>query len=147
MRDETNRADIDVDDERKEAGGYVVTTRTAERKQFLFDVFVTALEGGVNYWADVEGYHWSNPDGSEDLDGFRATITDREEPGGQLVVDADVIARGIGRFEPLARQRGADDYWRQFLAANRTNGDDGDYDATVADVIVQLALFGEIVYG
>ena len=46
----------------------MLTAKTDLRKQFLFDVFVTALEGGIGYWSVAEEYHWKK-DG-EDLDGF-----------------------------------------------------------------------------
>jgi hypothetical protein len=132
---------------------------TADRKQFLADIFTTALEGGISYWSSCSTYHWSKGDGSSDLDGFYAAITD-EEDGTDYRIDRQVIQRGVGLFVrycngeinsnggPGDGQRlPSDHYWRQFLAANRTNGDDGDYDADVADNIVQFGLFGKVVYG
>lgn len=124
-----------------------MAVHSAERKQFVFDVFTTALEGGISYWAKVDEYHWRDSSGNEDLEGFRAAIRDAEDPGDQLSVDATVIDRGISLFDPIASERPAGHYWRQFLDANRTNGADGDYDAGVADAIVQLGLFGKIIYG
>lgn len=38
-------------------------------------------------------------------------------------------------------------YWRQFLVAEATHGCDGDFDADVADIVVQMGLFGQVVYG
>lgn len=32
--------------------------RSNERKQFIFDIFVTALEGGIDYWACASKYYW-----------------------------------------------------------------------------------------
>ena len=54
--------------------------RSEERKDFLHSVFVTAMEGGVNYWADLVEYRWSHgaPDYKADLDGFRAVIADQD---------------------------------------------------------------------
>lgn len=37
-------------------------------------------------------------------------------------------------------------YWRQFVVAEATHGAEGDYDAAVADNVVQFGLFGEVVY-
>ena len=134
--------------------------RTAEREQFLADVLTTAVEGGINDWAYVSEYkheytpvpvaqthaivHEVDPNEGieEDEDGYAVR---------GLRVDIDVIAKGIGVIKGLDFQPnyfgdgGA--YWREFLLADRTNGDDGDYDAIVADWIVQAGLFGQIVYG
>lgn len=81
-----------------------------------------------------------------------------------LRIDINTIERGIQRFweyclghrddlgrlqDPLNNRCPIDQdhYWRQFLVADLTNGIDGDYDATVTDTIIQLALFNEVVYG
>lgn len=178
------------------------------RKSFLHCVFTTALEGGIQYWAEVGEYHWQirGVDGKpitprDDTDGFYATIRsnerDLEDPddngwgidrvfqstvldpnahgvtlvrpgfitpaGNTLRIDLDVVERGTKLFAQYCRgeinsngiavseqQRKplADDaYWRQFLAAEATHGQEGDYDAMVADNIVQFGLFGELVYG
>jgi hypothetical protein len=106
-----------------------------------------------------------------DLDGFYATIQPAADDDTWGVFDTDdsremridmaVIARGVGMFKDYAMgkidgkgqpstERKAvplDHYWRQFLAADRTNGADGDYDSEVADIIVQFGLFGQHVYG
>lgn len=97
-------------------------------------------------------------------------IWDGDEDTKSLRIDIDVIARGITRFkewmagekrnelggiiDPASDKRWrntayapTNSYWKQFLLADRTNGDDGDYDADVADAIVQLGLFDEVVYG
>ncbi|QLF84652.1 hypothetical protein SEA_GAIL_89 [Mycobacterium phage Gail] len=148
-----------------------MTVRTEDRKQFLFDVFVTALEGGIGYWSVAEEYHvWSDVESAtEDIDGFYAVIeiqdddTDPDEEPETHRVNASTIARGIGLFEKYALGKidgqgtevaehaiepvGESHYWRQFLLANRTNGADGDYDADVADIIVQFGVFGRVIYG
>jgi hypothetical protein len=141
--------------------------RSEERKAFLHGVFTTALEGGIGYWSAATAYRWSKPTGRhgssvEDLDGFYAVIRSNDEEDGwgvkgiednaELRIDADVIARGLS----LMRKRHSDgklgsisghDYHKQWIAADRTNGDDGDYDADMADQVVQLGLFGEVVFG
>lgn len=132
---------------------------TDSRKQFLADIFTTALEGGIGYWSRCSDYHWSNSDGSSDLDGFYADITDSED-GKDYRIDRAVIQRGVGLFVrycngDISSDGSAGDgkrlsdghYWNQFLKAERTNGDGGDYDADVADNIVQFGLFGKVVYG
>lgn len=113
----------------------------------------------------------------EDIDAFYATVLstelDLEDPKDNgwgigdlpstLRIDLDVIDRGTNLFVRYCRgeinshgidvpegQRKllADDaYWRQFLAAEATHGEEGDYDAMVADNIVQFGLFGKLVFG
>lgn len=161
-------------------------TLSVGRKSFLHCVFTTALEGGIQYWAEVGVYHWQirGVDGKpitprDDTDGFYATIRsnerDLEDPDDTgwgiaglerehtLRINLDVIERGTTLFARYCRgeinshgidvpeeQRKplADDaYWRQFLAAEATHGEEGDYDAMVADNIVQFGLFGNLVYG
>lgn len=178
--------------------GNTTWPRTAKRKAFLFNVFVTALEGGIGYWSVADEYHHSSvhmagqltPSGAndgpittqakEDHDNFHAIISPTEgkywdvdllpPKTKQLTINIDTIEIGILRFweyclgerdrlgyadthdECNTAQLGqdymlADDaYWRQFLVADITNGDDGDYDADVADQIVQLALFNSVVF-
>src|SRR5690349_12305629 len=131
--------------------------RTPEREEFLADILTTAVEGGINDWAEVIRYKW---DGREHKD-YLAVIVDKEwaydgddssEPDfPEQTITIDVIAKGIGVIKGFDYQPNyfgdGGSYWRQFLLADRTNGDDGDYDAIVADWIVQAGLFGEIVYG
>lgn len=165
----------------------IKTPLSVGRKTFLHCVFTTAIEGGIQYWARVDGYHWQarrsgghpNQQPVDDLDGFYAVIrsteadADDEDDTGwgitglerehTLRINLDVIERGTTLFARYCRgeinshgidvpeeQRKplADDaYWRQFLAAEATHGEEGDYDAMVADYIVQFGLFGELVYG
>lgn len=117
--------------------------RSEARTEFLTYVLVTAVEGGINYWASVSGYH------PEDADPSRIGVTVHDELSDDAYrVTLDTIAKGISVLKdkdkfPFAH-RG---YWLQFWLADRTNGDDGDYDAGIADCILQAGLFGEVVYG
>ncbi|SKN09414.1 Uncharacterised protein [Mycobacteroides abscessus subsp. massiliense] len=154
------------------------TPLSVGRKTFLHGVFTTALEGGIQYWARADRYHWSLSDKlvEDDLDGFYAVISSTEagdddtgwgiaglEHEHTLRIDLNVVERGTKLFARYCRgevnshgidvpeeQRKplADDaYWRQFLAAEATHGRQGDYDAPVADNIVQFGLFGKLVFG
>jgi len=131
--------------------------RTVEREVFLGDVLSTAVEGGINDWAAVIRWQWEDL-GAED---WVAEIVDAEwnEDGDpdsepdfpQTIINTDTIVRGIEvikgfDYEPNYFGDGGS-YWRQFLLAYETNGEDGDYDAIVADWIVQAGIFGEIRYG
>lgn len=73
-----------------------------------------------------------------------------------LRIDRDIILRGVNAMvdkvieaaksedpdAPFSRK-----YLRQFVIQWLTDGDDGDSDADVCDMVVQLGLFGELVYG
>lgn len=157
------------------------------RKTFLHGVFITAIEGGIQYWARADAYHWRTSGTKNlsitdprvnDVDGFYAVIRSTEADDDEndtgwgiaglehehtLRVDLNVVERGTKLFARYCRgeinshgidvpeeQRKplADDaYWRQFLAAEATHGEQGDYDAPVADNIVQFGLFGKLVFG
>jgi hypothetical protein len=117
------------------------------------DLFTTALEGGIGYWSECSQYHWSNEshDGRvvrEDHKGFYAVITESEEDDGdhEHTINREVMARGY-RHATSAE-------WRNKLAWSSAKpplvvgpDTDWDYDASDADMIVQLGLFGTVVYG
>ena len=116
------------------------------RDHLYHGIFTTALEGGINYWCDVLNYHWSfgTPDYIEDLDGFGADILPYENGSDEiLVIDRNVIARG---YNLAAKTNGV--HWSiERPPLFITEDTDWDYDAGDADCIVQLGLFGEVVYG
>lgn len=140
-----------------------------ELEEHVHSVFVTAIEGGIDYWSELEEYRWSKPRGrrnldpegevdtDSDLDGFYAVIGepdgDEDEKGNTPVwrIDRHVIYRGLqaaakpdtaAGLQELGMSANAREVARDLLA-----GRDADYDAGVADEIVQLALFGRVVYG
>lgn len=102
-----------------------MTTRTAARTQFLTDIYVCALEGGIGYWSTCIEYRWSTTQ--------RAVIEDLEDAVHEITLDT--IARGINAVADGSA--GVSDYLRNLIrAANRSN-DAGDVDAIAADVIAQ----------
>ncbi len=130
-----------------------MAARSDQRKQFLFDVMVTAAEGGIGYWSQLSTYHWQRG-GRDDLDGFHMVVHERDEQGSGDAfaekgrrVDADAIARGLRLFGQYWQDTSKDLYAHQLIAADATNGQDGDYDSDLADQVVQFAIFGEIIYG
>lgn len=116
---------------------------------------------------DLDGFY-GIIEPSEDEWGF--FINDDAKDKAPLRVDAAVIQLGVERlqewmagekrnmFGGLLKADGREylkkpakpasaEYWEQFLESERTNGDEGDYDGDVADAVVQLGLFDEVVYG
>lgn len=74
-----------------------------------------------------------------------------------LVIDIDVVERGtllwVDKILEMAKDPVGVKNWHvydelvQFLVAWITDGQDGDFDASMADAVVQYGLFGEQVYG
>jgi hypothetical protein len=126
--------------------------RTAKRNEFLSYVLITAVEGGINYWSAVSDYVPEH----EDPEKIGVTVYEYEPAEGEtdaqgyavngVRVTLDTIAKGIGILDKSPDHYHGG-YWSQFWEANRTNGDDGDYDAGIADCILQAGIFGEVVYG
>lgn len=116
--------------------------KSPARIQFLSDILTTAIEGGINYWAQFSSIE--KVDDANDILGWRyesAVIHDYDDPSEKYTINLDVVAKGLG----ILRKRNADRD-KELLLANRTNGDEGDFDAWDADKIIQFALFGELVY-
>lgn len=109
--------------------------------QDIDDIMVCALEGGINYWcrqAKVVGKYLGE------------YASDQISRGGTLILydaeSSDKWELTLGKFlngMKLAVEQGVG------LGFNPADGsiDTGDIDADAADAIVQLALFGEVVFG
>jgi hypothetical protein len=117
---------------------------TQGEKQFLVDVFEASE---IDYWAHTVQY-------KHDIDNFIAVVEPADEDGwghddfeGTLVIDMEVLRRGAEMIiQKVLNKQIGNPYFKQFVIAYLTEGEDGDYDAMVADVMVQYGLFGEQVY-
>ena len=115
------------------------------------DIAITAAEGGIGYWAVIDSYEWerwSQPDDSlgniivaDDFVFFTigSVFVDGEEPFVAVDITPSLIERGIRLF--LA---GAPSFERRNFADIT---DLGAMDADEADAVIQLGVFGELVYG
>ena len=135
-------------------------TLSDARRQFLFDVFVTAIEGRL-LWAVIDKYHWgvdaavadSTIERQYDLEGFHARIRDVENGLKSYQIDSWVIRKGLGvikrmKDDPVTGSPSGGlhkSYRGQVLVADHQN-DASDIDASLADCIVQCGLFGEVKY-
>jgi hypothetical protein len=138
-----------------------------EYEEFTHDVFVTACEGGINYWADVSNYyHKDSP--HVDFHGWSAVLTVDDADGYGIndslsiyTLNQQTIESGIYRLIHHFKTSQPESYSDPFLQsdvdrigfalykADRAN----DYgavrnvhDVEWADIIVQYGLFGELVY-
>ena len=141
------------------------TLEKLEDKELLKDLFVTAIEGGINYWANVTAYKHS-------IEEWFATIeTDdiTENADGDVIIgdlvtlriDENTIMKGIKLFAKELERDDVQDWdegsehaqmARYSAALISSNGavnlfDAYGYDVIGADCIVQMGLFGEVIYG
>lgn len=101
--------------------------------QTLDDIIVTALEGGIGYWCQASVYE------HEDGKPHRAVVhqLNKDESGYRrrgMVIDRAAIIDGLKKLAP-----------KYSTQLSRLVNDD--YDSDDADVVVQVALFGEVIYG
>jgi hypothetical protein len=133
---------------------------TTNKDKALIDVFTTACEGGINYWAGFKSYHWCLDNSGSldkmDYENFEAKIVFFDERNYEPVtINREAIERGI---DELAKRLVGNDFrlnnyhtiailelWKIVNAEG--NLDYLDFDADTADLIVQHGLFGEIIYG
>jgi len=95
--------------------------------QRIEDLLITAFEGGINYWAQI----YKTPEQPY----WEAKVKDFEADKAETYqLSMEKVVEGL---KVCAKK-----YPRHFGDFIDENGD-----ATTADVIVQCALFGEIVYG
>jgi len=117
------------------------------------DIVHCAVEGGTNYWAEVQEYNWQ-----EWYDGDRIKDLPDDYVFVQIREDADQVEpeRFSNTWIPLTRhnlEKGVIALIENMPhlihgVSNRGEGDvEMDFDATSCDVIVQYAVFGEVIYG
>ena len=117
--------------------------QTNERIEFLTDILITAVEGGVNHWAQVSYY---SPDGPPEKRGAFLSVDD----GDTHWLGLDQIEKGVQR---IVKDRSLPHLAKPVMIASICNDvcpdEPGaqDIDAGFADAIVQYALFRELVYG
>lgn len=115
------------------------------------DIMVTAIEGGIGYWAclDNTSQEFENAPENEAvsetaarllIDGKTITFFDEEEEDRPLEMNLDNLLDGIIKFF----ERGYD---RCSAFCSDGTIDCTEIDSECADCIIQLALFDDIVYG
>jgi hypothetical protein len=104
--------------------------------EFLSDVKITALEGGINYWAKVLSYNkYSREHLIQDL-----------ESNDKWYISNAVIFKGLNRILSNPKFQIASRI-KQYILNGVMEKDSGHIDAEAADCIVQAGLFNEIVFG
>lgn len=136
--------------------------------ELLKDIAITAAEGGIGYWSVCETWKWQesrleaaarmNAAGEawtpETLDGLRAELPfpvlvlspdgDAEGDFPATVVTPETIRKGLQLYLTPGMHQRRDEH--EIIKAI-ADGDCSYIDSECADVIVQLGMFGSIVYG
>ncbi len=111
------------------------------RKQFCTDVLTIALEGGVDYWAVGR-----NAQRTPDLDYTSIELRDSEDSSQPFhLVNAETIETSVNRI--IGGGVKIAEHLKAEIETAWLENDASVIDATTSDVIVQVACFGEIVYG
>ena len=130
-----------------------------KKQDIELDVFTTAIEGGINYWAEIVAYKW-------DRAKWYAEIIERgagpDSTPGRHRIDREVIRRGmqvLASETDESREANRIDHGSLHaklsfaLATVVASGFtmigalEDLLDADTADMVVQAGLFGEVVYG
>jgi hypothetical protein len=126
--------------------------------KLLYYIFVTAIEGGINYWCDINSYKHSDESGNDKLHDFEAVICEVEPSVSssgvaKYIINRDTIEKGY----LLATESDflETSHWSVELPPSRKMFSKElvdldylwDFDAGDADLIIQLALFNEIIFG
>ena len=106
------------------------------------DIVCTALEGGINYWCNrvkVKGGDYKGTECASDSVSLGATLLLHTIDGEVAELNKSVLERGVALFME------EDGYG--IIDPETLTLDTGQIDADVADIIIQLAVFGENIYG
>lgn len=116
--------------------------------QRLRDLLVGAIEGGSGYWARFKVY-----ERSPDLDYLKVEVIETEShkddgPGVRMMLTPEDLAKGIERLGACAVSGMFADGMKfpaaTFHLANFLGEND---DAETADVVLQMTVFGTLIYG
>lgn len=121
------------------------------------EIIITATEGGIGYWSKLKGRTVTpGPDDLSVFSSFSIEPIDLDEgwgdpenlPRSLLICTAGAIINAISRiaFDVTALPNRPDLRTQCVIAITNPNKEH-DFDAGDADCIVQIALFGEVVYG
>lgn len=110
----------------------------------VVNIYTTAMEGGIGYWAVCDEYKWMYL-----YEDWNNDIVKELDPDQVLVVLSDTEENDFENVEltPAKIRAGAKLLIEQYPHLYQIIDDEFHVDANGADAIVQLGLFGEIVYG
>lgn len=133
-----------------------ITLTLEPSAQFLRDVLCTAVEGGSNYWARFKVLNRVQGEHVEEYDRVRVMeYGDDDKAQSQHDIGLPELAEGLRRALAGNMGTGADhenvaaSYRADLFAAliSEPGGDAANVDANLADIVLQAAALGCIVYG
>lgn len=124
---------------------YTVNVSFNLRDEDISDIVITALEGGIGYWACLDNttdvwneYYEKYPDDATSelaakilMDGKSIFFDDEEDPGRRYELTLEKLMHGIAKLDTV-----------RFSEALMDS-----FDAEVGDMIFQYGIFNELVYG
>lgn len=116
--------------------------RTESKKQYLSDIIITAVEGGIQYWAQTKTYRWMNGPASVYV---RETNDDGSPASEWKKVTIDLIETALQKI--IKQDVETNDYIVKTCAGAFALKDAIDFDSDMADVVLQVAVLNEIKYG
>ena len=119
-----------------------ITTKLTVTAQDIDDIMVAALEGGINYWcreADVVGDYLGEFASDQISRGGKLLLYDAEED--------DVYELTLEKFLHGIEKACEDRWFAEYDWCDGKTIDACQVDADVADAIVQLALFDDVIFG
>lgn len=109
---------------------------------YLEDVIITAIEAGaVDYWGQIKNYHWMKaPAGVMVREDLRIGLGHNE----WVNVTPEVIKAAMDKI--ISGEVETNKYIIGACAAAVATKDSTDIDSEIADVIIQVAILGEVKY-
>lgn len=114
------------------------------------DLITTAVEGGINYWAQVSGYQWDGVPVQVTVHEIEPSEDQKEAVVCKVTTVEMVQAIGdlvAGRVKAFSSMGYGQTFRDRLIAWMTGNEDDFDFDANDADAMMQIACLGEVVYG
>jgi hypothetical protein len=106
---------------------------------FFTDILTTAVEGGIDHWASTRRHELG------DAGYRRLEVNDHDGELEWQLLDVTVVARGVDLILQDGQTLLADRF-AGMLRVARAAGNSSFIDAELADYIVQVGLFGEVVF-
>lgn len=117
-----------MNDERR-----VIAVTIEVSDQYCKDILVTCVEGGSNYWATFR-----NVIRDKELDILECEVLDREESEIWKKIRVEDIRRAVSLV--MKPEFKVHQSYKTMIASD-------DNDALSSDIILQAAMFGEVIYG
>jgi hypothetical protein len=114
------------------------------KREILTDLLVSALNGGSNYWMEVQGSSMQDGQLEANIEDFESDAPVRYR------VNANTMSLGLQRLANRMMLERTKEEWhlspanaaRVFGAAISQSGD-----AHTADIVLQMGVLGEVLYG